>query len=353
MATDIQIRTYADFQKYNFFRTPAWRHDRVLSLIEREDGTPGRCTKRDDDIVKIATPFIHRWKKGNKLSRERLLWENPGLYYAYEFILKTIENQDASMYIQSRLLARQSVEEVANIMGMIPDAVTWYANLVFDVLPYLDQRDWITSQILVPAMTRSMMKPSNSANPLHQDSSVAKPFLDGSLKFFAYFGGRHMVDYLVTGAKAGKPVASPDDIDLWFDNDAKTTIRKRTAQAARLFEINKYNVMELFQVHTRIMEIERADEAIEQTKDTHERTVRAMMDEIPWAIGADGERIYEQDMVMVGRMDKMAGEVRDDELLLLASGRPAPSIADNFPSKLPPPRRGNVSIITNPSTELQ
>jgi hypothetical protein len=152
--------------------------------------------------------------------------------------------------------------------------------------------------------------------------------------------------------QSGKPLTSPDDLGAWCDNNIKTTIRRRTMQAAHLFEINKYNVMELFAVHTRIMEIEKADESLDNVKTTTERGIKTMIDDIPWAVGADGELIYTKNMPLLAHLDNMSAEARDDEVLLIGSGRTAPTLADDFPRQLPPPRREKASVITNTDTEL-
>jgi len=345
------IKTYADFQKYNFFRPPSWRWDRVLSLIDNKSDIPGRCTKRDDAIVKTTRNFVLRWRNGSREMREKLLWENPGLFYAYDFQQRLMDDPEAAMYIEARLLARQTPEQISDIMGVMPEAVQWYADLFFDVIPYLERRDWITKQILVPAILRSPVKAPEETNfPNFKDSTVAKPFLDGSLKVFAYFGGTHLVDLLIYGMQAGKPVTSPDEIKNWLDNNINMSIRRRAAQAAMLFEVNKYNVMELFATHTKIMEIERSDDSESKTKSTQERHITAMLDDLPWAVGDDGATLYEG--TMVGRFDKMSSELRDDELLLLGSGRAAPSIKDNFPKELPPPRKNKKAILTAEEAKL-
>lgn len=348
MAEPVKLKTYADYQKYNFFRSPAWRWDRVLSLVDRDDGVPGRCTRRDDEFVRTARSFVLKWQNGDDDMKEKLLWENPGLYYAYDFQQRVADDPEAAMYIQARLLARLTPAEVADTMGMMPDAIEWYARLFFDVLPYLDKRDWITKQVLVPSLMRAPVKAEEETG--FKDSTVARPMMDGSLKLFAYFGGKHLVDLMIHGMQVGKPVTSPEDAANWLDNNISQTIKARTAQASRLFEINKYNVMELFTIHNQILAIEKSEENQDQTKSTQERHIKAMIDEIPWAVGSDGEKLYGGSTV--GRFDNMASELRDDELILIASGRKAPTIADHFPDKLPEPRRTKKSALTSEDVDL-
>jgi len=344
-ATD--LKTHADFQKYNFFRTPAWRWDRVLKICDRGP-TPGRCTRRDDDTVRRARNFLLRWRNSEDEDREKLLWECPGLYYAYDYYQRLNDEPEAAMYIEARLLARQTPEEIGKVMGILPDAVTWYADLFFDIKDRVDSRDWVTKQIIVPAMMR-VPKAGDDALPF-KDSSVAKPFLDGSLKLFAYFGGRYAVDVFLAGIQVGRPLASPDDFNAWSDGQWSTVIRRRSLQASLQFEVNKYNVMELFAVHTQIMALERSEDSSDQQRTTTERHIKAMIDEIPWAVGTDGEKLYTGSAV--GQFDAMATELRDDELLRIASGQTVPGLADNFPKALPPPRKDKKSVLMSKEAEL-
>lgn len=349
-----ELKTYADYQKYNFFRTPEWRWERVLKLVDRPGEVPGRCSKRDDKVVREAKAFMCKRMSGDLATLEKLKFENPGLLYAYEFHQRAQDDPEAAMYIQARLLARQTYEEVAKTMGVLPDAIKWYAELFFDVVPYLDHRDWISKQVIIPGLIRSAgVTPVETDLPQNafKDSTVARPFMDGTMKLFAYYGGPHLVDLMIGGLQAGKPLTGADDADNWFDRSINTTLRRRTAQAATVFEINKYNVMELFAVHGRLMEIARSEENQDQARSVLEKHIKSTVDEIPWAVGGDGEQLYGG--TMVGRFDDMSSELRDDELLLMASGQVVRTVApDNFPKALPPPRKDKKSVLMTNTDEI-
>lgn len=357
--TDLVIRTHADYQKYNFFCTPDWRWERVLSMVDRPGRPPGRTTKRDDAVVKTARSFVIRYENGDGDDRRKLMFENPGLCMAYEFYLKLVDDPESSMYLQARVLAKQDPEHIFEATGLPPQALKWYCDLFFDVQARLGQRDWITKQVLIPAMLRTTQGPKIlGAQPDDEEADpeerklgiVARPFLDGTLKLFAYFGGPHVIDVMIHGMQTGMPLNSRDDFPTWIDGVWKQSFRARSAQAVKLFQINKYNVMEIFNIHTKIMEIERSEENQSKEKNVMERHISTMIDDIPWAVGQDAEVVY--DNTMVGRFDKMAPELRDAEMIQVASGRSAPTIADNFPAQLPPPRKTKKGMILNADTEF-
>jgi len=330
------------FQRYNFYRKPEWRWDRVLTMVDRND-SPGRCTKHDDEFVREARKFtlLHRGAEDNE-AREKLFWDNPGLYYAYDFYMKR-ENPaecEGAMFIEARLLARQNYEQIAAAMTTHPEAVRWYEALFFNVMPYLNARDWITKHVLMPAFDKhhnNVMAPDDGVALPFRDSTVAYPFKDGSLKLFAYFGGPFIVDFMIQGLQAGKPLTSGEDLASWLDKTWSNTVRRRSAQAAMQFEINKYNVTELMAIHSRIIELDNSEEAQDKQKTATDRHIQALIDEIPWAVGDEGKKTYGK--TIVGRFDEMAAELRDDELLQLAAGQAVPRLAKDFPERLPPPRK--------------
>jgi hypothetical protein len=332
----IKLHTFRDFEKYNFFRKVDWRWERVLNLVHRQ-GPPARCTRRDDKAVRAARSFVVRWANGDATVRDRLFIENPGLYYAYDFHRRLESQPTAAFFIQARLLARQTPEQIGEIMGVLPDTVQWYADLYFDVVPYLDQRDWITNQVLVPAMIRSTGSddPADVSASAYQPLEVVLPFMDGSLKMFAYFGGPFLVDYLLSCFQAGRPLGSHDDYEEWMDRSMARTIRRRANQAAMLFQVNKYNVMQLFELHAKIMEIERSEDSANHGRTGIERHVSAMLDEIPWAAGTDAAKLYQG--TPLGQYDDGHAELRDAETIDVAAGR-AIDIKDKFPERLPEPR---------------
>jgi hypothetical protein len=334
------MKHWADFQKNNFFRRPDWRWERVLKMVDRYPA-PGRCTRRDDKFVKDARNFILRWRdKDSDDDREELWLESPGLFYAHNLMAKAQDRPEGVSFLEARLLARQTPEQIAPIMGITVDTIRWYEALFFNVIDRLDQRDWITSAVLMPAIKKHhgawKQAAAEEVMVSAKDSTVALPFLDSTLKLFAYFGGPYVVDVMITGFRQGKSLASPDDIGQWFDEHMSLTVRRRSAQAAMRFEINKYNVTELLSVHTRIIELEQSEEGTDQHRTTTERHIKAMVNEIPWLVGDQGGKVVKG--TILGRLDEMAGELRDDEVLRLSSGESVPGLKIDFPRELPPPR---------------
>lgn len=333
---------YPAFQNRSFFREPDWRWARVRTLVDRFP-TPGRASRHDDEFVRGARTFTVRLRNAelhdDQAAKAKLWFETPDLYYALEFHRRLNEAHDKVMYMEARLLAGQSFEAIADVMGVTPGTIKWYEALFFNIVDHLKQRDWITSQVLIPAIKRS---PLTAGGGPFQNQDVVKPFLDGSLKMFAYFGGPHVVDALLSGFQAGMPAAARDDVNSWFDRQWATTIRRRSGQAAMQFEINKYNVTELFAVHAKIIELDRADDADETSRSSYEKMIGVVLSQLPFAAGEDGGKPYAG--MILPELDKLAAELRSSELLQIAAGRPQPKLDEDWPEKLPEGRKSPPSI---------
>lgn len=346
------MHLHDEFERFNVFRKPDWRFAKVLKMCDRYPA-PGRCSRRDDEFVKKARKFVLGWRAREPEERRELYSDNPGLYYAYEIYEKAEDDPEPNHFLQARLLAQQTHEEIADALGTLPATVEWYEKLFFNVSDRLKHRDWVTKHVLLPAILRqhnTKLAP-NDADDDDDDNDmgigldegpkpVARPFLDATLKLFAYFGGKHVVDIMITGFQSGKQLVSPEDMSSWFDSHWKMALRRRSHQAALTFEVNKYNVMELFAIHTRIMEIEKSEESQDQQRSTVERHVKALLDEIPWAVGDDGRKMLEG--TPLGQIDEGATELRDDELLRVASGQKLLA-SEEFLTELPPPRPKKVA----------
>ena len=349
---------HEEYQRYNVFRRPYWRWERVLSLTDAIP--PKRSCRSDDMYVRAARNFLLRYRANlpehSSDARSALYEEIPGLYYAYEIFEKTEEEPEPAMFIQARLLAGQDYGEIAAIVDTLPETVEWYCKLFFDVKDHLHKRDWITKHALLPAMIRNYGPSSvNYAGnprrtPVVRDpawvtaasnpNTVVQPFLDATLKFFAYFGGKHLVDFMTTGFRSGKPLNSPDDLETWLSSQSHLSVRRRSAQAALVFDVTKYNVMELLATHNQIAALDKQGDDSSKNQTPIERNIESMMQSIPWCVGND-----HPDPKLV-KYDTGASELRDDELFRIQTGQTV--VITDAPDRLPPPSKQKFVLDSQP-----
>jgi hypothetical protein len=289
---------------------------------------PERTKRYDDEYVQGYKKFLFQWNKSEN-NRDRLMYDNPGLFFAYLLHDRIHLEPELRLMIEARLLAGVDHATIAHEAKTIPETVEWYEKLFFNVTPFLTHHDWIVKHVLLPSSDRFVgEEPSEDEDDEEfaprPSSEVVRPHLDMTLKFFAYFGGPLICDVMISGFRRDKKITSYDEIPDYFNEQFASQIMRRSAQASGQFEINKYNVMELFATHSRLIEIQRSIEGQEDRHNEFEKHIDAMLSELPWTAGLDGTTQFEHSPI--GRFDEGAAELNEEELMLFGSGKKPDSI---------------------------
>lgn len=312
-----RTRSLRDFDP---FLRPEWRYERILQLVDALP-VPKRPTRFDDDYIRAARKFILRWRAADEHQRFLLAHENPGLCFAWLVFQKINTDPETSFMIEARLLANESHVEIADAIRSQPEAVEWYEALFFNVSDNLRHHDWILKHVLLPSADRMGEDDEDEdEDDLRRfvTPPVVRPHMDFTLKFFSYFGGPVLCEFMLSGFKRGVMCHTQDDIGGWLDEQWYNHIRRRSTMAAGVFEVNKYNVMELFATHSRIIELQKGLDGQDERRTVIEKHINAMLTEIPWTVGTQAREIFEG--TTIGRYDEMAAELRDEEMLLVAAG---------------------------------
>lgn len=319
------------FQADPFLR-PYWRHERVLEL--RQSIPPRRCSRRDDIWIQGYREFLLHYDRG-MTSRERLLAANPGLFYAHKIQHLRESEPETALMIEARLLAGMSYQEIAANVKTYPKTIEWFEKLYFNVIDRLSYHDWIIKSILLPAYEQySDMLAANPVRrkdtrrnkPLRVIREISKPHLDMSLKFFAYFGGPLVCDIMISGFQRHQHVRNADDLSDYFNRQFELQIQRRSVQAAMTFNVNSFNVMELFAVHSRLLEIQRSGRGAEDKRSEFEKNVGALMKELPWGTGRAGAALHADQPI--AKYDEGAAELDADEVIQVGLGNAVPDVLE-------------------------
>jgi hypothetical protein len=339
--------SHLSWNSYNPFRRPDWRLERVLQIVDKYPA--GKSTPYDDEYIKKYKTFLVKYRNADEITRQKLGYGNPGMFWAHQIYDCKASAHRKSTAIEARILARLDDDHIANELHTIPETIQWYELLFFNVRDRLNSGDWIVDHVLMPAYEASLTagiavaegeQTDDDAPPLMPKfvrTPLSEPFYDATLKMFGYFGGDRLLNYfLKCGFREGAKANSDDDIANWFDGHWSNRIRHRSTMAAQSFEVNKYNVMELFATHTRIIEIERStDTQVSKTTQINVN-VAAMLRNMPWAIGDAGRAMVAN--TALAQYDDGAAELRDSELMLISSGRTPSTVKGVDKLRLPPPR---------------
>jgi hypothetical protein len=318
------LKVYRDVRLADPFLRPNWRHERVVKMLASVP--PERVKRFDDTWVQGYKKFLFLWNKGED-NRDKLLHDDPGLYFAYIMHDRMFIEPEMRLMVEARLLAGVPYRDIANDCKTIPETIEWYERLFFNVAEFLPHHDWILKHVLLPSSDRFVEANTDDEEEEFQPrptSEVVRPHLDMTLKFFAYYGGPIACDAMISGFRRNKHVASQQELPEYFHEQFMSQVTRRSAQAAGQFEINKYNVMELFATHTRIIEIQRSAESAEDRHNAFEKHVNAMLTELPWTVGLESKRLF--DGSTIGDFDSGSAELNEEELMLLGSGRKPESV---------------------------
>lgn len=322
------MRIYRDVKLADPFLRPNWRHERVVKMLDSVP--PERVKRTDDKWIAGYKKFLQQWNKSED-NRDKLLYEDPGLYFAYVMFDRMFTEPELRLMIEARLLSGLTYEDIADECKTIPETIQWYERLFFNVIEFLPNHDWIMKHVLLPSSDRFVQDYSTddddeAAFMAKPSNEVVRPHLDMTLKFFAYYGGPLVCDMMISGFRRDKRVTSQEDLPEYFHEQFMSQVTRRSAQSAGQFEINKYNVMELFATHTRIIEIQRSAESAEDRHNEFEKHVNAMLTELPWTVGLESKKLYEGSEI--GKFDAGASELNEEELMLFGSGRTPESVDD-------------------------
>ena len=292
-------------EKYNPFRATCWRYNRVLHLADRPKVLP--CASYDDELVREARDFFvlrRAAKRGDELAYNKAICSNPGMHYAFQ--LFEHYDSDARRHIESRLLARQSNDEIASLSAMLSDGIETYEQLFFNIRDRFECSDWIVRQAIAP------VSDSYSASDPHKNYEL-------SMKFFAYFAGPVALNAIITGWCGGDFAKDKSELLELYDYQYRFSLRRKSTTAATVFEVNKYNVMQLFDLHQRLMEAESAH-GNDKNKTDIADNILGMLNEIEWTVGSIDVKNHDASSALK-EFDEMAAELRDSEMLSMRNGK--------------------------------
>lgn len=281
------------------FRTPDSRWSRALWLCSE-----GRYARRavEDPYVLAAVSFRrHQSRAANHLARERLARRMPGIYFAAEVYHREEDLERWAM--EARILTGESETAIARRCRTTPEVVYWYEKLFFDVRPYLHNRDWLVARVLVGESFRRGLQERD---------------MDLLLKLYALVGGPMAVDAVLQLGDSSRPFPrTRDELDAFWGDDHRDTLRRKAAMAARCLPINLSTHQAILEAHHRLVTLERDAGTSGDAAGLLTKNVAAALTSLPFRVAVPDEPV---DGSPVSAYDGFAAELRADEVFMAGLG---------------------------------
>lgn len=294
------------------FRSPAWRHHRALSIIETESK---RCSSQDDDVTRAYKQFlVARIQAGesNSVAQGQVYRKFEALATAYELYASRTTRSHVALVLESRLLAGYDDREIASSSGTIPDAINAYEQLFFNVRDRLSCQDWVMTAVLAPAIVDV---PISFTKTPFDPGAFAAPFYDATLKYFSYFYGRHMCEFMIHGARRDLRLNSQEEILNFVETDYRHKLFRRGLMAIQTMPIGLYNATDVLNAFTQVMALRAQADDEEKEKSKLHQNISAFLTSSPWSSGKP-----KNTSGVVDAYHDQAAELRVSEQLRLGSG---------------------------------
>jgi hypothetical protein len=296
------------------FRPVNWRWELAVDLADNAGRPFRRC---DDPAVRSARRFRQSWVSCRGEGDRRVLAAGmPTMYQAFSVYADPHGVTRAA--VEARVLAAEAPQAIARKCGTAAAVIQVYEEVFFDARAHLGRVDYVLNQVIGPRL---------------REGGGAWGY-DLLWKFYGYLGGERVLDEVMDAGPVARP-QTPQEVGAFLSADARGALRRQLVAAARLLPAgDRRTAAELLKMQARLASREGAGED-EVARDGLEKHIEAMLQEIPWAVGAQAEKTTPP---KVAEYDAGAAEVRGDELLLLAEGQEPPDLAALKEVQLPPPK---------------
>jgi hypothetical protein len=319
---------FVEFNQWDPYRSPRWRYDRAAYLAKTRGANRTYDYSRDDEWVAATFKFLKQWKSltrnnqqaTNEMRVSRLYPKWPGLYLAHQ--LFQANTGDPTRYeVEARILARQTNEEIAQRVSVHPDAIEWYEAVFFNVRDRLDNEGYIGRQVIGPAVAHGLRNIS----------------LDFSAKYWGYYGGPYILDLILSDYDPATPKPKiGQDLNSFLDNYWNKAVRVRSANTVGAFDINQFNVLQLFELHANLVNQARAAaESAGGAQTPYEEVMSGIMNSVQWSVGRKRQEALENSPLKAYTGKSV--ELRVDQMLEVAAGG-TPNLEHVDTITFPPPR---------------
>jgi hypothetical protein len=287
-----------DLSRHNPWRPADWRWQRARKIAAGElrlssrmdDKHVRRALRLARDVVDETTPA----------GQDAVANADPSLYWAY--VLHRQSSPACRAEIEARIIAGEIEDELLRRVGVSHEVLQTYERVFFDVRDRLCTPAYVLNIIIGEAMHKGL-------------SEKDYPTL---WKFYGYTYGPRMLDSLIGQAIAPYKPRTAGEVKYAWQDDGIGSILRKQAIAARTVPVNMFTQLDILQVYSKFVEIDRAagqDRASSQPESVL-AGIEAMLKALPVDVGPYAR--LRVDSTTLSKYDAGAGELSAKQLLLAA-----------------------------------
>lgn len=170
--------------------------------------------------------------------------------------------------VEAHILAREEDSEIGFRCNLTPDVVQAYESLFFNVREKIDHRKYIINCVFGPT--------------IHKGFSERE--FDLIWKLYGYFLGPYVLDLIEDKFPSSVWCGTPEGARLAIADDAVTTLKLKSALAAKTVAVNAQTQMALIDQFTRFEEIERNSDSQGKAQEQILENIHAMLTGLPFSV---------------------------------------------------------------------
>lgn len=250
----MKAKTFREMADENSMRSPSWRYNRAITIIESQGG---RWHKINDDRETIqCVRYLTKRAQVHRMDMspdniERVLWaQSRDTHLAYT--LFNLPASDPNRYIlEARLLTGETNEQISETTAILPEVVDTYERLFFSVRDRLHKENYILANVIGKVFQSGL--------------STFNPEL--LAKYFAYFAGPVILDVVLSGFSAKRRIANDDEVLGFLDAKIATNWRVQTATMSTMLQPGKFDIRAIFEGYGQLLAVEARAQAAPEHSD--------------------------------------------------------------------------------------
>lgn len=277
-----------------------------------------RPSRRDDKCTWELFRYLTRRQVFSESSQKMELRKAyPGIAVAVD--LHHGRAQELRPIVEAYLLTDLDDSAIATRLGVVTQSIRWYRLAFFDI------RHLRAAPLRIMRQVIGIV--DRTGHYVLDQNSIAK--------WVGFVLGPEALDQLL-GVDPQSTLVRTDGLHAWFSQLTQAALILKQLIAASSLNLNDPKQIEILLKHRSTSNrSERPAEAA--SLNGMEVCIKAMLDDIPFAFGEDGEKLNEG--TLIGEWDKSAVDLSADELLKMGAGQDVPGLDEWRNITLPPPRR--------------